>query len=123
MVVDVRPRAQLPTDDAGRHRGDQLVKVLLQEERLVLQERLDHAHQVDEDGQVVLHHVHAHPLRDEGAESRQHLGFCSALLLVQYCIREYAVQVQMAYCIRINIKERETRYTKNLRLQHEKKMY
>ena len=70
------------------------MQVLLQEERLVLQERLDlqwdiisplpegqwklshHAHQVDQDGQVVLHHVHAYALRDEGAESRQHLmGF------------------------------------------------
>ena len=74
--------ACLSADDAGCHRGDELVQVLLQEERLVLEERLDHAHQVDEDGQVVLHHVHAHALRNEGAESRQHLeGYpqCSSI--------------------------------------------
>ena len=47
--------------------------LLLQVEGLVLQQRLDHPHQVDQDGEVVLHHVHTNSFRYEGAQTGQHL--------------------------------------------------
>ena len=47
--------------------------VFLQIERLVVQQRLHHPHQVDEQGEVELHHVHLDALEDEVAEPRQHL--------------------------------------------------
>ena len=48
------------------------MQVLFQEQGPVLQQRLDHPHQVDEDGEVVLHDVDPHALGDEGAQSGQH---------------------------------------------------
>ena len=73
VIVMVRPRAQLPADDTRGHGRDELVEILLQVQGLVLQQRLHHPHEVDEDGEVVLHHVDSDPLGDEGAESGQHL--------------------------------------------------
>ena len=47
--------------------------VFLQVECLVVQQGLHHAHEVDEQRQVELHHVHLDALEDEVAEAREHL--------------------------------------------------
>ena len=67
----VRPGAELPGHYTRGDGWDELVQVLLQVQGLVLQQGLHHPHQVDQDGQVVLHHVHTHTLGDEGRQSKE----------------------------------------------------
>ncbi len=47
--------------------------IFLKVEGGVVHEGLDHSHEVDEQGEVVLSDVDAYALGDEGAEARQHL--------------------------------------------------
>ena len=70
VIVVIRSGAELSAHNAGGDGWDELVKIFLQVQGLILKKRLDHPHEVDEDGEVMLDHINSHALSNEGTESR-----------------------------------------------------
>ena len=68
VVVMIGPRTQLSTHDTGGHCWDQFVEIFLKVKSWIFQERLDHPHEVDEDGKVVLDHINSYALSNESTE-------------------------------------------------------